>query len=63
MLKFLVSCKGTFVYLFRLQGVQVGKERKIGGIVTIWVKDSIASRERGDTKEGINVEDSEWIEI
>ena len=28
----------------------------------MWVKDSIASRERGDIKEGINVEDSAWVE-
>ena len=33
-----------------------GKER-IGGGLAIWVKDSIASRERGDIKEGINVQD------
>ena len=37
------------------------KERIVG--VAIWVKDSIASRERGDIKEGINVEDSVWVEI
>ena len=29
----------------------------------MWLKDSIASRERGDIKEGINVKDSVWIEI
>ena len=34
-----------------------------GGGVTIWVKDSIVSRERSDIKEGINVEDSVWVEI
>ena len=34
------------------------KERIGGGGVAIWVKDSITSRERGDIKEGINVEDS-----
>jgi len=39
-----------------------GKER-IGGGAAIWVKDSIASRERGDVKEEINVEDSVWEEI
>ena len=33
------------------------------GRVAIWVKDSIASRERGDIKEGINVEDTVWVEI
>ena len=38
-----------------------GKER-IGG-VAIWVKDSIASRERGDIKEGIHVEDSVRVEV
>ena len=38
------------------------KERIRGG-VAIWVKDSIASRERGDIKEGINVEDSVCVEI
>ena len=36
------------------------KERRGGE--AIWVKDSIASRERGDIKEGINVEDSVWVE-
>ena len=40
-----------------------------GGGVAIWVKDSIVSRERGDiveddiVEEGINVEDSVWVEI
>ena len=34
-----------------------------GGGVAIYVKDSIASRERGDMEEGINVEDSVWGEI
>jgi len=38
------------------------KEKKIGVEVTIWVKDSIASRKRGDIKEGIIVEDSVWVE-
>ena len=33
------------------------------GRVAIWVKDSITSRERGDIKEGIHVEDSVWVEI
>ena len=33
-----------------------------GGGVAFWVKDSIASRKRGDIKEGINVEDSVWVE-
>ena len=37
------------------------RKERIG--VTIWVKDSIASRERGDIKEGINVEDSVCVEI
>ena len=39
------------------------RKKKIGGGVAIWVKDSIASRERGDIMEGINVEDSVWVEI
>ena len=39
------------------------KKERIGGGVAIWVKDSIESRERGDIKEGINVEDSVWVEI
>ena len=39
-----------------------GKER-IGEREAIWVKDSIAARERGDIKEGINVEDSVWVEF
>ena len=38
-------------------------KKGIGGVVAIWVKDSITSRERGDVKEGINVEDSVWVEI
>ena len=38
------------------------RKERIGGGVAIWVKDSI-SRERGDMKEGINVEDSVWVEI
>ena len=38
-------------------------KKGIGGVVAMWVKDSIASRERGDIKEGINVEDSVWVEI
>ena len=33
------------------------------GEVAILVKDSIASRERGDIKEGIDVEDSVWVEM
>ena len=39
------------------------RKERIGGVVVIWVKDGIASRERGDIKEGINVEDSVWVEI
>ena len=39
------------------------RKEGIGGGVAIWVKDSIASRERGEIKEGINVEDSVWGEI
>ena len=39
------------------------RKERIGGGVAIWVRDSIVSRERGDMKEGINVEDSVWIEI
>ena len=39
------------------------RKERIGGGRAIWVKDSIASRERGDIKEGINVEDSVWVEI
>ena len=31
--------------------------------VAIWVKDRIAPRERGDMKDGIDVEDSVWVEI
>ena len=38
-------------------------KKGIGGVVAMWLKDSIASRERGDIKEGINVEDSVWVEI
>ena len=38
------------------------RKERIGVEVAIWVKDSIASRERGDIKEGINVEDSVWLE-
>ena len=49
-----------------LEGCKVyrcdGKERIVGGVV-IWVNDIITSRERGDIKEGINVEDSVWVEI
>ena len=41
---------------------QCDRKERIGG-VAIWVKDSIASRERGDIKEGINVEDSAWVDI
>ena len=33
------------------------RKYRIGGGVAIWIKDSIASRERGDIKEGINVEE------
>ncbi len=39
------------------------RKERIGGVVAIWVKDSIASRESDDIKEGINVEDSVWVEI
>ena len=39
------------------------RKERIGGGVAIWVKDSIASRERADIKEGINVKDSVWVEI
>ncbi len=39
------------------------RKERIGGVAAIWVKYSIASRERGDIKEGINVEDSAWVEI
>ena len=39
------------------------KERIGGGGVTIWVKDSIVSRESGDIKEGNNVKNSVWVEI
>ena len=49
-----------------LEGYKVywcDRKERIGGGVAIWVKDSIASRERGDIKEGINVEDSVWVEI
>jgi len=49
-----------------LEGYKVNRcdvKERIGGGVAIWVKDSIASRERGDIKEGINVEDSVWVEI
>ena len=49
-----------------LEGYKVYRcERKerIGEGVAIWGKDSIASRERGDIKEGINVEDSVWVQI
>ena len=42
---------------------QCDRKERIGGGGAIWVKDSIASRERGDIKEGINVEDSVWVEI
>ena len=38
------------------------RKERIGG-VEIWVKDSIVSRESGDIKEGLNVEDSVWVEI
>ena len=34
------------------------KKEGIGGGEVIWEKDGIASTERGDIKEGINVEDS-----
>ena len=49
-----------------LEGYKVCRcdwKERIGEAVAIWVKDSIASRERGDIKEGINVEDSVWGEI
>ena len=39
------------------------RKERIGGGEAIWVKDSIVSGERGDIKEGINVEDwrkEEW---
>ena len=39
------------------------RKERIGGGIAIWVKDSITSRERVDMKEGINVEDSVWVEI
>ena len=42
---------------------QCDRKERIGGGVAIWVTDSIASRERGDIKEGINVEDSVGVEI
>ena len=49
-----------------LEGYKVYRcdwKERIGGGVAIWIKDSIASRERGDIKEGINVEDCAWVEI
>ena len=49
-----------------LEGYKVyrcDRKERIGGGVAIWVKDSFASRERGEMKEGINVEDSVWVEI
>ena len=39
------------------------RKERIGGVAAICVKDSIASRERGDIKEGIYGEDSVWVEI
>ena len=47
--------EGYKVYRCDRERIRVG--------VAIWVKDSITSRERGDIKEGINVEDSVWVEI
>ena len=49
-----------------LEGYKVyrcDRKERIGGGVAIWMKDNITSRERGDIKEGINVEDSVWVEI
>ena len=48
-----------------LEGYKVyrcDRKERIGGGVAIWVTDSIASRESGDNKEGIN-EESVWVEI
>ena len=39
------------------------RKERIGGVVAIWVMDSIVSRESSDIKEKINVEDSVWVEI
>jgi len=39
------------------------RKEKTGGGVTILEKDSLVLRERGDMKEGMNVEGSLWIEI